>query len=129
MKQESYVKELRIDKAAPLWKDKTLLLGWLDIELTERCNNNCMHCYINLPANDTAAKERELSAENLKKILTEAALLGCIPVRFTGGEPLLREDFKELYIFARRLGLKVLLLPMLPLSPQLWQSYLAVYRR
>jgi radical SAM protein with 4Fe4S-binding SPASM domain len=30
-------------------------------------------------------------------------------VRFTGGEPLLRDDFPELYLFARRLGLKVLL--------------------
>ena len=27
-------------------------LGRLDIELTERCNNNCIHCYINRPAND-----------------------------------------------------------------------------
>jgi len=30
-------------------------------------------------------------------------------VRFTGGEPLLRGDFTDLYLFARRLGLKVLL--------------------
>jgi radical SAM protein with 4Fe4S-binding SPASM domain len=30
-------------------------------------------------------------------------------VRFTGGEPLLRPDFEELYVCARRLGLKVLL--------------------
>jgi MoaA/NifB/PqqE/SkfB family radical SAM enzyme len=30
-------------------------------------------------------------------------------VRFTGGEPLLRKDFVELYLFARRLGLKVLI--------------------
>jgi MoaA/NifB/PqqE/SkfB family radical SAM enzyme len=30
-------------------------------------------------------------------------------VRFTGGEPLLRPDFEELYLYARRLGLKVLI--------------------
>ena len=24
-------------------------LGHLDIELTERCNNDCIHCCINLP--------------------------------------------------------------------------------
>jgi len=41
--------------------------------------------------------------------LEEAAELGCLPVRFTGGEPLLRNDFEELYLFARKLGLKVLL--------------------
>ena len=84
-------------------------LGSLDIELTERCNNNCIHCCINLPANDRAAKAREMTTEQVKSILTEAVALGCLEVRFTGGEPLLRPDFEELYLFARRLGLKVLI--------------------
>lgn len=84
------------------------LINSLDMELTERCNNNCIHCYINLPANDSA-KKKELTTEEIKHILTEAASLGCLRVRFTGGEPLLREDFEEIYIFARKLGLKVLL--------------------
>jgi radical SAM protein with 4Fe4S-binding SPASM domain len=84
------------------------LLGSLDMELTERCNNNCIHCYINLSVNDSA-KNRELTTEEIKHILTEAASLGCLRVRFTGGEPLLREDFEEIYIFSRKLGLKVLL--------------------
>ncbi|MBN1472349.1 MAG: radical SAM protein [Syntrophaceae bacterium] len=84
-------------------------LGHLDIELTERCNNNCIHCCINLPENDKKAKAREMTTSQVKSILTEAAALGCLQVRFTGGEPLLRTDFEELYIFARRLGLKVLI--------------------
>ena len=84
-------------------------LGSLDIELTERCNNDCIHCCINLPANDRAAKAREMTTEQVKSILTEAIALGCLMVRFTGGEPLLRPDFEELYLFARRLGLKVLI--------------------
>jgi MoaA/NifB/PqqE/SkfB family radical SAM enzyme len=29
-------------------------LPHLDVELTERCNNACLHCYINLPAGDAA---------------------------------------------------------------------------
>jgi len=92
-----------------LWKTRRPLLTHLDIELTERCNNNCIHCYINLPADDFRAKERELTTEEIKGILKEAASLGCLRVRFTGGEPLLRQDFKELYLFARGLGLKVLI--------------------
>ncbi|MGA9098075.1 MAG: radical SAM protein, partial [Methanotrichaceae archaeon] len=84
------------------------ILGRLDMELTERCNNDCIHCYINLPEDDPA-KGREISTSEVKRILTEAASLGCMTVRFTGGEPLLRDDFQELYLFARRLGLKVLL--------------------
>ncbi len=84
-------------------------LGSLDIELTERCDNDCIHCCINLPANDRAAKAREMTTGQVKSILTEAADLGCLQVRFTGGEPLLRPDFEDLYLFARRLGLKVLI--------------------
>ncbi len=84
-------------------------LGRLDIELTERCNNDCIHCCINLPAGDEAARFRETTTGRIKALLTEAVSLGCLRVRFTGGEPLLRHDFEELYLFARRLGMKVLL--------------------
>lgn len=83
-------------------------LGQLDIELTERCNNDCIHCCINLPAHDANARAREMTTVQVKDILTQAADLGCLRVRFTGGEPLLRPDFEELYLFARRLGIKVL---------------------
>jgi radical SAM protein with 4Fe4S-binding SPASM domain len=80
----------------------------LDIELTERCDNDCIHCCINLPAGDAAARAREMSTDQVKDVLRQVADLGCLLVRFTGGEPLLRPDFEELYLFARRLGLKVL---------------------
>lgn len=105
---QSYVRQAKSDKH-PFWKNNIPSLIKLDIELTERCNNNCLHCYINLPADDLAAKDRELSTGEIKDILSEAAALSCLTVRFTGGEPLLREDFEELYIFARRLGFKVLI--------------------
>ena len=77
----------------------------LDIELTERCDNDCIHCCINLPAGDAAARAREMTTAQVEDVLRQAADLGCLQVRFTGGEPLLRPDFEELYLFARRLGL------------------------
>jgi len=80
----------------------------IDIELTERCNNRCMHCYINQPENDSEIQSREMDTGFVQSVLSQAADLGCLSVRFTGGEPLLREDFTELYLFARRLGMKVL---------------------
>lgn len=104
----TYVTKIKTGKS-PLWQNKSPLLSRLDIELTERCNNNCIHCYINLPADDFKAKEKELTTKEIKEILKEAASLGCMTVRFSGGEPLLREDFEEVYLFARRLGLKVLI--------------------
>ncbi len=108
MQKDSYVTSLTLNNAF-FRKKGALLLGRLDIELTERCNNNCIHCFINLPVDDLNAKRRELSTGQIKNILTEAASLGCMTVRFTGGEPLLRKDFGELYVFARKLGLKVVI--------------------
>jgi radical SAM protein with 4Fe4S-binding SPASM domain len=81
----------------------------LDIELTERCNNNCIHCCINRPADDPEARTREMTTAQIQDILNQAAGLGCLEVRLTGGEPLLRPDFEELYLHARRSGMKVLL--------------------
>jgi len=91
----------------PFPRDMRSLLGQLDIELTERCNNNCLHCCINLPE-DAAARNREMDTVFLLDILKQAADMGCLTVRFTGGEPLLRDDFVDLYLFTRRLGMQVI---------------------
>ncbi|MDO9325109.1 MAG: radical SAM protein [Methanoregula sp.] len=91
-----------------IWKDTTPLLPSLDVELTERCNNNCIHCCINRPEDD-AVSHQETPTEDLKRILREAAGLGALSVRFTGGEPLLHKEFTGLYLFARGLGLNVVL--------------------
>lgn len=92
-----------------LFEKSKPLLRHLDIELTERCNNACLHCYINLHAQDHRATGRELSTEQWKDILRQAADLGALSVRMTGGEPLLRKDFAEIYLYARRLGMMVML--------------------
>jgi radical SAM protein with 4Fe4S-binding SPASM domain len=103
-----YVEKVSTDQGG-LWQERKPMLGQLDVELTERCNNDCIHCCINLPMDDRAAQEREMTTDEVKDVLAEAAALGCLSVRFTGGEPLLRDDFEKLYLFARRQGMKVLL--------------------
>jgi MoaA/NifB/PqqE/SkfB family radical SAM enzyme len=90
-----------------IWGSGRPLLSRLDIELTERCNNGCIHCSVGLRADDGDARRRESTAEEIKQILGEAVSLGCLTVRFTGGEPLLREDFEEIYVAARTMGLRV----------------------
>lgn len=109
MSARGYVIKCSIGNPALWRKMKSPVPDRLDIELTERCNNNCLHCNINLPANDARAKARELKTTAWKNILRQIADAGVLSVRFTGGEPLLREDFAELYLFARRLGLTVLI--------------------
>jgi len=99
----------------------------LFIELTERCNNDCAHCYINLPENDAASQDKELSTDEWKHIITEAADLGVLNICFTGGEPFLREDFKELYYFTRKLGIKTIIYTNACLITPEFAEFLAVY--
>jgi len=92
-----------------LFLQNKIRLSALDIELTERCNNACQHCYINLPEDDEVAKGQELTTEEWKTIIHKAADLGAMSIRFTGGEPLIRPDFAEIYTYTRRLGIRVML--------------------
>ncbi|HPW16906.1 MAG TPA: radical SAM protein [Candidatus Aminicenantes bacterium] len=68
-----------------------------DLEVTARCNLDCRHCYINLPAGDRKARRRELGAGEIGRIGREAADLGAVWCLITGGEPLLRKDFFDIY--------------------------------
>jgi MoaA/NifB/PqqE/SkfB family radical SAM enzyme len=81
-------------------------LEYLDIELTERCNLCCTHCYIRRSLSDEA-RDNEMDTGFIKKLLDEAVSLGCKGVRFTGGEPLVRPDFQEIYLYAYGLNMKI----------------------
>ncbi len=79
----------------------------IEFELTARCNNECRHCYINLPAADKKAKAKELSLEEIKDVADQALTLGAVWCLLTGGEPLLREDFADVYLHLKKSGLLV----------------------
>jgi radical SAM protein with 4Fe4S-binding SPASM domain len=76
-------------------------------ELTDRCNLNCVHCYINQSPGDRDAIARELTTNQVKTILDQVADAGTLFLTFTGGEALLRKDFPEIYEHAIRRGLLV----------------------
>lgn len=92
-----------------LWKKMELkrIPFLFDLEITARCNLNCRHCYINLPAGNKRAKDKELSLEEIRGIVGEAASLGALWCVITGGEPLLRDDFLDIYLHLKRKGLLV----------------------
>jgi MoaA/NifB/PqqE/SkfB family radical SAM enzyme len=77
------------------------------LEITARCNNACRHCYINLPAGDREARRKELSLDEINDIAGQAAELGALWCLVTGGEPLLRKDFAEIYLALKRKGLLI----------------------
>lgn len=90
-----------------LWKKITDRRVPLDfsLEVTARCNNDCSHCYINLPAGDLNARQKELSLNEICDIADQAVKLGALWCLITGGEPLLRKDFAEIYLALRKKGL------------------------
>lgn len=76
----------------------------LYFELTARCNNNCRHCCINLSSQDMQALKKELSFSEIRRIADEAVSLGSLLCLITGGEPLLREDFFDIYLYLKKKG-------------------------
>lgn len=74
--------------------------------LTHRCNFRCVHCYVQPGARPP---ERELSTTEWLALAQEAADAGCFSILLTGGEPLVREDFAEIYLGIRKMGIHVML--------------------
>jgi radical SAM protein with 4Fe4S-binding SPASM domain len=79
------------------------------IEVTNRCPLTCSHCYNNLPMGDAAARSRELTTDEHKRIVDEVAEMGCLWMLYSGGEIFARRDFLDIYIHAKRAGLLVTL--------------------
>lgn len=75
----------------------------LDLNITNRCNFRCTHCAFN-----SGVKEiDELSLEELEKILRETKELGGQRIDVTGGEPTIRQDYKEIIKTAKKMDYKV----------------------
>ena len=76
----------------------------LFIELTRRCNLNCIHCCVSAGARHAAPSGRELSTEKIKSILDDAQQLGTLFLTLTGGEPMTHSDFFDIAYHARSLN-------------------------
>lgn len=79
------------------------------IEVTARCNLNCRHCYINLPRDDKEAQKSELNYAEWCRIIDQVVTEGCLWLLLTGGEPLIRPDFWDIYTYAKQQGLIITL--------------------
>lgn len=66
-------------------------------ELTACCNLDCKMCYIH-NADSNSLRDRELPTETWLRIFDEAYDMGLMFATLTGGECLIRRDFKQLYL-------------------------------
>ncbi len=78
-------------------------------ELTHRCNLNCLHCYLGPQSCRHELRGREMDTARVHALIDEMTGGGCLNLLITGGEPLLREDFPEIYRHAKENGLLVTL--------------------
>jgi radical SAM protein with 4Fe4S-binding SPASM domain len=79
------------------------------IEVTRRCPLKCVHCYNNLPVGHHEAKNSELTYDEYCHVLDQITDAGCLWILFTGGEILVRNDFLEIYTYAKQKGLLITL--------------------
>lgn len=75
------------------------------LELTYRCNERCIHCYVDDGCDPAAPKE--LSLAEYRKLLDQLKEMGCIHLLLTGGEVCLRKDFLEIAQYAVSSGFLV----------------------
>ena len=110
-------------KRPPLMKSPDPSLRYLELQITNKCNLRCRHCYINPPpppfhsplgcesyrlskGRHRGVKEdkkgfpekniNELSVKQIKIILKEFEQMQGLRVLITGGEPLLHSKFEEI---------------------------------
>jgi MoaA/NifB/PqqE/SkfB family radical SAM enzyme len=83
------------------------------IELTAKCNLNCIHCYAT-----PGRKHRDISLAEYKELVSELVDRGMLECFLTGGEVLAHPDFEEIYIYTRMKGVILSVLSNLTLLEQ-----------
>lgn len=85
---------------------KTPVLRYLFLELTDRCNLNCIHCGSKCTENNRTYLEYSIIEKTLSRVADKynpAEIMICI----TGGEPFLHPDVYRIIQFSRNLGFSV----------------------
>jgi len=93
------VSYLNVEKIEPFQKELSAPYR-MDIALTYRCNNKCMHCYAGGPRETT-----ELATRDWESVISKLHSLGIPQVVFTGGEPTLRTDLADLIAQTQKMDL------------------------
>lgn len=83
------------------------LISALQFELSSRCNERCIHCYI---PNDKKNHGFDMPFDKVKSILDEFAAMGGIYVTLSGGEAFLHKDLIEIARYCRKKDLKISIL-------------------
>lgn len=86
-------------------KNETIGLGILDLEMTNRCNLNCPHCYFYEDGEKGTDYNDFIKKETIDKIFDDIGIDSIISLNISGGEPLLAKE-EMLYLFDKILEKK-----------------------
>ncbi len=79
----------------------------LHFELSSRCNERCIHCYI---PNKNKDKGFEMPLPKIKSVIHEFSQLGGLGVTLSGGEAFLHKDLMEICKYCREEDLQIAIL-------------------
>lgn len=100
-----YGDSLRYKKDSSCQRDGTTqgmgpVIVW---NMTRTCNLRCLHCY---SSSDDRIYANELTTEEAKHFIDDLAAFKVPVILFSGGEPLIRQDFFTLAEYARNKGIR-----------------------
>ena len=90
---------LQVEKEEPFTYQYSAPLR-MDIALSFKCQNNCIHCYAGGPH-----ETPELNTAQWKQVIERLSAVGVFILTFTGGEPTLRQDLPDLLLYAQTKGM------------------------
>lgn len=80
---------------------------FVSLELTRRCNLRCVHCYLGTGEGSRGSEADEMNTDEVKRVIDELVEAGCLYLLITGGDPMMRRDFVEIYRHAKTKGLVI----------------------
>lgn len=83
------------------------LISSLQFELSSRCNERCIHCYI---PNEKKNHGFDMPTHKVKSVIDEFSAMGGIHVTLSGGEAFLHKDIIEIARYCREKDLKISIL-------------------
>lgn len=91
-----------------------------NFELTQNCNFSCPMCYVH-----ESERKEELDAKTWLSLAEQAKNAGTLFLLLTGGEPLLRNDFEELYSALSKMGFLI----SVNTNGSLAENYLPLFKK
>lgn len=91
----------------------------LHLDLTSRCTEKCVHCYVPRDRHFT------METESALKVIDQFREMGGLSITLSGGECMLHPDFKRILAYAREKDLSVSLLSNLTLCDEEMGRFLA----